>query len=150
MLTQHMLCIDSSCVCIYILYIYITPMLSIGVELAQTQLVQPDRTNRPSLTHTNPTTIYPSCAPILGFRPFCSTTVAVETVLSLSLVARILPPDHPTERVDVRPLGSSPPYSTLSLRCSSSSSPIRSTPPSTCASTSDLTGSRVPDFPPRR
>jgi hypothetical protein len=72
------------CVCIYILYIYITHMLSIGVELAQTQLVQPDRTNRPSLTHTNPTTIYPSCAPILGFRPFCSTTVAIETVLSLS------------------------------------------------------------------
>jgi hypothetical protein len=82
--------ISSVCVYIYIyihtLYIYFTLMLSIGIDLAQTQLVQSNHTTPNQLTqpdsHQLCHCINPR-APILGFQPFCSTTIAVaETALS--------------------------------------------------------------------
>jgi hypothetical protein len=98
-------------------------MLSIGVDLAQTQLVQPNRTTlhksaQPD-SHQPDHYINPR-APIEGFQPFCSTTIASETALSLSLVARMPPPDHPSEHLDTGPPGAAPPYSTLLLHRSSS------------------------------
>jgi hypothetical protein len=131
---------------IYIyIYIYTTPMLS-NHRLAQTQLVQPDCTTPHQLAQPDPHQpdhyINPR-ALILGFQPFCSTAAATETALSLSLIARMPPPDHPSERLDTGPPGAAPPYSMLLLRRSSSLSPIRFTPPSLSVSTLDLARSRI-------
>jgi hypothetical protein len=66
-------------------------MLSIGVDLAQTQLVQPNRTTLHKSTQPDshqPDHYINPRAPIEGFQPFCSTTIASETALSLSLSRR--------------------------------------------------------------
>jgi hypothetical protein len=50
------------CICIYTLYVYTIPMLSIGLGSTQTQMTEPDRTEPAQPDHTKPALFKP-CHP---------------------------------------------------------------------------------------